>query len=135
LIEVTGWEMSLKTREDKVKEFRDAAGKRNFNGLVNSIDESVGQCLVEELVEFCDAAANYIKDCNEDTRKALTKEWADLQYVVSQAALYFGIPADAAFDRVHDSNMTKVVDGRCVFREDGKILKPDTYRAPDMGGL
>ena len=128
--------MKQLTREDKVKQFRDAAGKVNFDGTPDSIDESIATCIVEELNEFFLAADAYIKDTSDDNLRAeLCKEWADLQYVVSQAALYFNIPADESFNRVHLSNMTKVIDGKVIFRPDGKILKPDTYEAPDMRGL
>lgn len=128
--------MKQMTREDKVKQFRDAAGKVTFNEAPDNPDVSIAVGIVEELNEFLVAADAYIKEPgNEDLRGDLCKEWADVQYVVSQAALYFEIPADEAFNRVHRSNMTKVVDGNVIFREDGKILKPDTYQAPNMRGL
>lgn len=128
--------MKQLSREDKVKQFRDAAGKVNFHENPDNPDVSIAVGLVEELNEFLIAADAYIKDPeNEDFRADLCKEWADVQYVVSQAALYFEIPADESFNRVHRSNMTKVVDGNVIFREDGKILKPDTYQAPNMRGL
>ena len=124
------------TREDKVKQFRDAAGKKNFDGTSDSIDESIATCIVEELNEFFIAAEAYVKDMrNVDLRADLCKEWADLQYVVSQAALYFNIPADESFNRVHHSNLSKIINGKVIFREDGKILKPSTYEAPNMRGL
>lgn len=37
-----------------------------------------------------------------------------------------------ALERVHASNMSKIVDGEIRLREDGKVLKPDTYVAPDL---
>lgn len=123
------------TREDKVHEFRKAAGKKDFDGTPDTVDESIATCIVEELNEFFVAAEAYVREQNESNRAELCKEWADLQYVVSQAAVYFGIPADPSFNRVHNSNMSKVVNGKVFFRTDGKILKPDTYVAPDMRGL
>lgn len=127
------------TREDKVAAFRRAADKKNYDEAPNEID-MILKCIHEEMEEFAEAAAEYamaraLQVNAPDLREQLCKEWADLQYVVSQASEYFSIPADASFNRVHESNMTKVVDGKCIFREDGKILKPDTYRAPDMSGL
>ena len=103
-------------------------------------------CIFEEFMEFKDASFEYETAIDDgvvwanperhaELRANLCKEWADLQYVVSQAALFFEIPADASFNRVHSSNMTKVVDGKVILRDDGKILKPDTYVAPDMKGL
>lgn len=122
------------SREEKVDEFRKAGGKKNFDEAPEDVD-MVLDCVGEEGNEFFEAAEDYIENQNPETRAQLCKEWADLQYVLSQAAVYFDIPASASFNRVHNSNMTKVVDGKVIYREDGKILKPETYVAPDMGGL
>lgn len=135
----------MTTREDKVKEFRDAGNKLDFKDSPDEAEMIMG-CIYEEFLEFDEAALVYesaidngmvrnYPDQMEEIRGQLCKEWADLQYVVSQAALYYNIPADRAFDRVHESNMTKVVDGKLILRDDGKILKPDSYQAPDMKGL
>ena len=123
------------TREGKVAEFRDAAGKKPF--LEDPSEATmINDCIDEEFEEFTEACLDFERNPYDPALRAqLCKEWADLQYVVSQAALYYDIPADASFNRVHASNMTKVVDGKLRFREDGKILKPDTYQAPDMKGL
>ena len=38
-----------------------------------------------------------------------------------------------AFKEVHRSNMTKVCeDGTVLRREDGKIIKPDTFQEPNL---
>jgi len=37
-----------------------------------------------------------------------------------------------AFDIVHTSNMSKVVDGELIKDENGKILKPSTYVSPSV---
>lgn len=134
--------MKTLTREDKVKEFRDAAGKTVFSTSFPE-DKSILTGIIEELEEFEEAIEDYKEALSgylyglsvEQARANLCKEWADLAYVVSQAALYYDIPADESFNRVHVSNMTKVVEGKVLFRKDGKILKPDTYQAPNMKGL
>ena len=57
----------------------------------------------------------------------------DLLYVVYGAGQAFGIDLDECFQEVHESNMSKLgEDGRAVKREDGKVLKPDTYFPPDL---
>lgn len=122
------------SREGKVNEFRRAGGKKDYCDEPEDYG-MVMACIEEELAEFDEAVFEYRTNPGPKTREQLCKEWADLQYVVSQAALYFDIPAEPAFNRVHNSNMTKVVDGKVIYREDGKILKPDTYQAPDMSGL
>lgn len=129
-------------REDRVNEFRTAAAKGTYNWLdaPGDNDDSVINSLSEEFNEFIEAEYDYRQACRTghgitEARANLCKEWADLQYVVSQAAVYHDIPGDASFNRVHESNMSKVIDGKIVFRDDGKILKPDTYVKPDMSGL
>lgn len=57
----------------------------------------------------------------------------DLLYVVYGAGHAFGIDLDECFQEVHQSNMSKLgEDGRPIKREDGKVLKPDTYFPPDL---
>lgn len=66
----------------------------------------------------------------------LTKELCDLLYVTIGCAVAFGLPLDDAFERVHESNMSKLgPDGRPTFRDDGKVLKPPTYKKPDLSDL
>lgn len=66
----------------------------------------------------------------------VAKELADLVYVVYGTAVSLGIDLDEALRRVHASNMSKRnPDGTVTERADGKILKPDTYQAPDMTGV
>lgn len=122
------------TREEKVKQFMDAARKKSYSENPASFD-LILDLIEEETHEFFTAAEEHREEGTKGTRANLCKEWADLQYVLSQAAVYFDIPADPAFNRVHESNMTKVVDGFITYRADGKILKPDAYQAPDMSGL
>lgn len=55
---------------------------------------------------------------------------ADLLYVVYGAALTFGIPIREVFAEVHRSNMTKLVHGGPVYRDDGKLVKGPDFSAP-----
>lgn len=65
----------------------------------------------------------------------IAKELADLLYVTYGCAIAYGINLDLAFTLVHDSNMTKLVDGKPIKNKAGKIIKPDTYKDPDMSGI
>lgn len=135
----------MMTREEMVNEFRKAGDKKNFNEYPEDA-ELMFDLVYEEFMELNEAAFEYEQAIDNGTawadpdtlsvlRANLCKEWADLQYVVSQLACFYEIPADEAFSRVHESNMTKVVDGKVLYREDGKILKPEGYRPPNMEGL
>lgn len=69
-------------------------------------------------------------------KAALLKELCDLQYVLSGFAVTFGLPFDEAFKRVHESNMSKLgLDGKPIYREDGKVLKGPNYKKPDLSDL
>jgi predicted HAD superfamily Cof-like phosphohydrolase len=56
---------------------------------------------------------------------------ADLAYVMEGTAIEFGIDSGPIAAEVHRANMTKVGGGK---REDGKILKPEGFRPPDVEG-
>ncbi len=63
----------------------------------------------------------------------LTKELADLMYVVIGTAVSFGLPLEEVFAEVHKSNMSKLGDdGKPIYREDGKVLKGPNYKLPDL---
>ncbi len=64
----------------------------------------------------------------------LTKELADLMYVVIGTAVTFGLPLEEVFAEVHKSNMSKLgEDGKPIYREDGKVMKGPNYKEPDLG--
>lgn len=67
---------------------------------------------------------------NKRSREASLKELADLAYVCYQLAAAVGWDLDEALQRVHESNLTKLVDGKPVRRDDGKVLKGPYYRPP-----
>jgi predicted HAD superfamily Cof-like phosphohydrolase len=53
----------------------------------------------------------------------------DLIYVINGAATAYGIDLDPILDEIHRSNMTKI--GGHI-REDGKVLKPESYEPPNI---
>jgi len=57
---------------------------------------------------------------------------ADIIYIACGTAVSYGIPLDDVFAEVHRSNMAKLVDGKVIRREDGKIQKPEGWTAPDI---
>lgn len=70
-----------------------------------------------------------------ETRRKMFKELADVQYVISGLAVSFGIPIQEVFERVHHSNMSKLVDGKPLKRADGKFLKGPNYKKPVLDDL
>ena len=84
--------------------------------------------IVEEFEEFINAVES------EGDENQL-KELADLVYVCFQYAAARGWPLDEALDRVYGSNMSKLVDGKPLRREDGKVLKGPNYKPPYLEDL
>ena len=54
----------------------------------------------------------------------------DAIYYICDFAATHGINLDPVFNIVHRANMQKVVDGKVIRREDGKILKPEGWEDP-----
>ena len=90
----------------------------------------------EELNEFFDAyeqSLEYIQ--NKRSREDALKELADLVFVCFQFAAAAGWELDEALERVFESNMSKLVDGKPLKREDGKVLKGPNYQPPYLEDL
>lgn len=62
----------------------------------------------------------------------IAQELADVVVVAHCAAAVFGLDLDRAVWEVMEANRSKLVDGRPLLREDGKVLKGPDYRPPDM---
>ncbi len=62
---------------------------------------------------------------------------ADCLYILFGTAHEFGLgdKLPAIFAEVHASNMSKLVDGKPLLREDGKVMKPEGYRPPNLKDL
>lgn len=128
---------------DKVEEFHKAMGMTNGVWPPTRKEVELRMDLInEEFIEVLDEAYNdktqdYIGDeenfyPEEMNKTKIAKELADLLYVVYGTAVSFGIPIDEVFDEVHRSNMSKLVDGKPVKREDGKVLKGPNYKPPRL---
>lgn len=82
--------------------------------------------LEEEVDEFVTAA-------HERDIVGIADALADVVYVAYGTALTYGIDLDLVLSEVHRANMSKLdARGRPVKRADGKVVKSDRYRAPDV---
>lgn len=89
--------------------------------------------------EICNCVDNVLYDLEKSLEfitadvSALTLEFIDACVnLVEVVDFRFGLPIQELFDEVHSSNMTKVVDGKLIKSEGGKVLKPEGYRRPDL---
>ena len=120
-----------------VKEFHEAFGhpvnqKKTHKELVlrfNLIDEEHNE-VANALADLDEARTD--EDVLE-AKMALTKELADLLYVVLGTGVSLGLPLVEVFAEVHSSNMSKLgEDGKPILREDGKVLKGPNYRVAEI---
>lgn len=86
------------------------AKKRRIALIAEELAELKSALLVNDMIETVDALA-------------------DLLYVVFGTAVELGVDIEPFFDEVHRSNMTK---GGGHKREDGKLVKPDTYEPANL---
>lgn len=63
------------------------------------------------------------------------KELCDLIWVAIGVGLSCGYRLEDAFKELHRSNMSKLVDGKLLKRDDGKVLKGPNYSPADMSGF
>ena len=70
---------------------------------------------------------------NNEPAENVLKELVDVVVVCVGMADTYGWDFDTAFDRVHDSNMSKLDnDGKPIFRADGKVLKSENYKPAEL---
>lgn len=83
--------------------------------------------LVEEVQEYAEAARS------GDLVEVLDA-LADIGYILAGTIINHGMQDiyDDAFNEVHRSNMAKLVDGKVIRREDGKVLKPEGWQPPQL---
>lgn len=98
----------------------------------------------EEYLELVNAYSAFDEAIYSDERLEaivrLSDGLADLLYVMSGLANTLGIPLQEIYAEVHRSNMTKFQRNQNGYyeilrREDGKVLKPDTYSKPNIEGI
>ena len=116
-----------------VKEFQEAFGQTpSIHRRVKLIKEEYKE-LMEAIPLSLVFSYSSVEPMPSDKIK---KEAGDLLYVVTGIFVDYGWDMDAIFDKVHESNMSKLGDdGKPIYREDGKVLKSSNYKEPDLSGL
>jgi predicted HAD superfamily Cof-like phosphohydrolase len=119
---------------NKVKEFNKAFNQETPFEPTNLQATEINlryKLQLEELNEYKEAAFN--GDIVE-TLDALV----DQMYILIGTILKHGLQDkfEEAFDLVHQNNMNKLgADGKPIYREDGKIIKPEGFTPVDLNQL
>ena len=119
----------MKKHLDKVKEFN-----KGFN--IDKVPHSLRyKLLQEEVDEFRDAERQTFANPNTHIDKVLRADaLVDIYYLWLGAVIDANLEEkfDDLFDEVHRSNMSKLEDGKPIYREDGKVLKGKDYFKPNL---
>lgn len=123
--------------------------QRNMNPLVTSLLEfnqafdipkqdspEIGP---EELIELRikllrEEVEEYAEAARAGDMVEILDALADIGYILAGTIINHGMQHiyDDAFDEVHRSNMAKLVDGKVLRREDGKVMKPQGWTGPQL---
>ena len=117
---------------EQVKEFADTFNIEYSDDMNVNIDESTidlrFRLMQEENLEYLEAAKN--KDIVE-----VADALGDILYILCGTILTHGLQHKIVevFNEIQRSNMSKLdINGKPVFREDGKILKGPNYFKPNI---
>ena len=116
----------MNTRDD-VKTFMQAADQTDtgFGNQSNLYLDLIREEFAELLVAYMDKDVVEIADA-----------LADLKWVIEGLEVTLNLPQQAIWDEVARSNLSKISStGKIIKREDGKVLKPDTYSPPDLKSI
>ena len=120
------------TNFELVEDFMEAMGQE-VNAVPSFPEEEIQRLRLDLIEEELDEL-HYAID-NKDMVE-IADALGDLLYVVYGAGHAFGIDLDECFKEIHASNMSKLgPDGKPIKREDGKVLKPDTFFPPDLKSI
>jgi predicted HAD superfamily Cof-like phosphohydrolase len=128
-------ELLLKDCISSVRAFHDAFLIDNEDAPLASINERDyllrHRLMMEENDEYLDAAKN--GDLVE-----IADALGDMLYILCGTILKHGMQhkIEEVFNEIQKSNMSKLdVNGKPIYREDGKILKSDQYFKPNIKSI
>lgn len=125
--------MHIKNTIELVKQFNKSFGlKANKQPGVLSDEEWTlkASLMTEELSE-------YINACEQGDLVEVADAVVDMQYILSGIIIAHGLENvfEDLFNEVHDSNMSKLENGKALRRDDGKVLKGKNYFKPDLKNI
>ena len=77
----------------------------------------------------------YLEAANNNDLVEVADALGDMLYILCGTILTHGMQhiIEDVFTEIQDSNMSKLgVDGKPIYREDGKVMKGPNYRRPDL---
>ncbi len=125
-------ELLLKDCIQAVESFHDSFGIKNEYQPIASIDQKDFLLRHRLMKEEND---EYLQAVKEGDLVEIADALGDMLYILCGTILKHGMQdkIEEVFNEIQRSNMSKLdVDGKPIYREDGKILKSDQYFKPDL---
>ena len=122
----------MKNQLEQVQEFNKAFNIKEVSPRLRY------RMIKEELIEYFEASyTDSVGDgsLNLDIDKVEQADAiGDMLYLVFGAVIDAGLEdkIEAIFDEIHRSNMSKLENGKPIYREDGKVKKSSTYFPPNI---
>ena len=122
----------MKKQIDHVKTFHDAFGIKNNNEPTSVVGEKIfllrHRLMSEENEEYLEA-------CKAGDLTEISDALGDMMYILCGTILSHGLQdkMEEVFKEIQRSNMSKLgINGKPIYREDGKIMKGPNYFKPDI---
>lgn len=122
----------MKKQIEQVRRFHDAFGIKN-NYTPHAVLESDVIDLRHRLMH--EENEEYLEACKNGDLVEIADAIGDMMYILCGTILSHGLQdkMEDIFDEIQRSNMSKLgIDGKPIYREDGKILKGPNYFKPDI---
>ena len=98
--------------------------------------ELANKLIIEEVLsELLPAIQKYLQSPSYENLTEIADGCIDSMYVILQLMYVLDLPVNRLFAEVHFNNMLKLqfdAEGKLRRREDGKILKPEGHKPPDL---
>lgn len=132
LMKLYGQEIKSKPEipDQKVVELRKKLCCEEFHEFMMGLGSNFNPSEIdEELIDF------FNRDLLKVDLVELVDGAIDLMVVVIGTLLAFGVNPQEVWDEIHRSNMSKSVNGKLIYREDMKVLKPEGWSPPRIKEL
>jgi predicted HAD superfamily Cof-like phosphohydrolase len=129
------WNRPVREAQLEIKEHAPVECHVKPTSIHRDAETRMFKLMQEELYEYKEASEMSLQEhSEEEILVAKIDAIFDMQYILDGIKAQHGLSnyQEDFMDEIHNSNLTKLVKGKAIFREDGKVLKPDSYKKPNL---
>ena len=129
------WNTPVRKAQIENKEHAPVEVNNKPTSLHRDAEVRMFKLMQEELYEYKESTEMSLEEHSEE-EILISKIDAifDMQYILDGLKAQHGLSEyqDVFMDEIHSSNLTKIVNGEIKLRSDGKVLKPETFKKPNL---